>query len=316
MITFDLHEIILTLHLNQRIAADFHASFLQTTCLPMTLLVRILSLLPLHLLHNLGALLGWIIYFCSPTYRRHMQENLALADVLPVQVRQTAIAEAGKSILELPKIWLRPQAEVVGRVVRVTGWDLVESAWREKDGAILFLTPHLGCFEITAQYYASHRPISVLYRPPKQEFLKPLITVGRGANLKLAAADLGGVRTLMKALKRGEAIGMLPDQVPGNGEGIWVPFFGQPAYTMTLAARLAETGATVLLAYAERLLYGAGYHLKLRSLASPLTGTLGERAAQLNRELEGLIRECPGQYLWGYNRYKVPAGATIPRSQT
>lgn len=315
MITFDLHEIIFALRLNQRFAADFHASFLQTTCLPMSFLVRILSLLPLHLLHNLGALLGWIIYLCSPTYRRHMQENLAFAGVLARQVRQAAIAEAGKSILELPKIWLRPQAEVVARVVRVTGWDLVEAAWQEKNSAILFLTPHLGCFEITAQYYANHRPISVLYRAPRQEWLKPLIAGGRGAKLRLAAADLSGVRTLMKALKRGEAIGMLPDQVPGNGEGVWVPFFGRPAYTMTLAARLAETGATVLLAYAERLLYGAGYHLKLRQLATPLTGTLEERAAQLNVELESLIRECPGQYLWGYNRYKVPTGTTIPESQ-
>jgi len=293
----------------------FPRSFLQTNWLPMTILVRILSLLPLYLLHNLGALLGWIIYLCSPTYRRHMRQNLALAGVLAVRTRQTAIVEAGKSILELPKIWLRPQAEVVGRVVRITGWDLVEAAWQERGGAILFLTPHLGCFEITAQYYASHRPISVLYRPPKQEWLKPLIAKGRGTNLKLAAADLGGVRSLMKALKRGEAIGMLPDQVPGNGEGVWVSFFGRPAYTMTLAARLAETGATVLLAYAERLLFGAGYHLILRPLAAPLSGTLEQRVAQINLELENLIRECPGQYLWGYNRYKVPAGAKIPVSR-
>ncbi|MFA7270882.1 MAG: lysophospholipid acyltransferase family protein [Sterolibacterium sp.] len=282
----------------------------------MSFLIRFLSVLPLYLLHNLGALLGWTAYIGSPTYRRHMRENLASAGNWAKQARTTAIAEAGKSILELPKIWLPPQAEVVARVVRVTGWELVEAAWRKENPGILFLTPHLGCFEITAQYYASHRPISVLYRPPKQAWLKPLVETGRGANLKLAAADLGGVRTLMKALKKGEAIGMLPDQVPGKGEGVWVPFFGRPAYTMTLAARLAESGATVLLAYAERLIYGAGYHLKLRPLATPLKGTLAQRAAQLNHELEGLIRECPGQYLWGYNRYKVPAGASSPEDRT
>lgn len=281
----------------------------------MSFPIRLMALLPLPLLHNLGALLGWLTYLCSPTYRRHLQENLIQAGVRDRRTRTVAIVEAGKSILELPKIWLRPQTEVVARVVRVTGWELVESAWREESNGILFLTPHLGCFEITAQYYASHRPISVLYRPPKQDWLKPLVTGGRGANLNLAAADLGGVRALMKALRRGEAIGMLPDQVPGKGEGIWVPFFGRPAYTMTLAARLAESGATVLLAYAERLLYGAGYHLKLRPLAAPLAGTLEERAAQLNRELEDLIRECPGQYLWGYNRYKIPAGAPAPESR-
>lgn len=278
----------------------------------MSFLIRLLSLLPLQLLHNLGALLGWMAYFCSPTYRRHMLENLAMAGISAAHARTAAIAEAGKSILELPKIWLRPQAEIVARVVRVSGWDLVEAAWREQNKSILFLTPHLGCFEITAQYYASFRPINVLYRPPKQRWLRPFVEGGRGANLQLATADLSGVRILMKALKRGEAIGMLPDQVPGKGEGVWAAFFGRPAYSMTLAARLAESGATVLLAYAERLIYGAGYHLKVRPLSAPLAGTLEERVAQLNLELEGLIRECPGQYLWGYNRYKVPSGALPP----
>lgn len=316
MITFHLPEFIIALPLRPRIADNPHSAPFAVIQLPMSFLIRLLSLLPLPLLHNLGALLGWVAYACSPTYRRHVRENTSLAGKLGNSIRLAAVAEAGKSILELPKIWLRPSNEVVARVVRVSGWELVEKAWRDENRrhGILFLTPHLGCFEITAQYYASRRPISVLYRPPKLAWLRPLVERGRGANLRLAAADLAGVRALMKALKRGEAIGMLPDQVPGKGEGVWVPFFGRPAYTMTLAARLAEGGATVLLAYAERLAYGAGYHLKLRALAAPLAGTLEERARQINHELERLILECPGQYLWGYNRYKVPAGATPPET--
>jgi KDO2-lipid IV(A) lauroyltransferase len=228
-----------------------------------------------------------------------------------MEAKWAAIAEAGKGLLELPKIWLRPQEEVIARVVKVSGWELVESAWAAGRG-ILFLTPHMGCFEITAQYYAARKPMTVLYRRPKKDWLAPLVEAGRGANLKLAPADLSGVRRLLKALKGGEAVGMLPDQVPGKGEGAWVPFFGRPAYTMTLAARLAETGATVLLAYAERLHYGAGYHLKLFPLSAPLAGDLMQRTAQLNRELEALIRLCPEQYLWGYNRYKEPRGAGAP----
>ena len=272
----------------------------------MGILFRFLSHLPLSLLHNLGAMLGWLAWLLSPTYRRHLRENIALAGVADASI--SAIAEAGKGILELPKIWLRPHAEVIARVVKVSGWELVEAAWAEERG-ILFLTPHLGCFEITAQYYASYKPMTVLYRRPKQAWLAPLIEDGRGANLRLAPADLSGVRRLIKALRSGEAAGMLPDQAPGAGEGIWAPFFVRPAYTMTLAARLAETGATVLFAYAERLAYGAGYHLKLFPLAAPLAGTLDERVAQINRELEQLIMHCPEQYLWGYNRYKAPAGA-------
>ncbi|OIQ99033.1 lipid A biosynthesis lauroyl acyltransferase [mine drainage metagenome] len=275
----------------------------------MAFLFRFLARLPLPLLHNLGALAGWLVYAASPTYRRHLRENTAQAGV--EKARPAAVAEAGKSILELPKIWLRPQEEVIERIVRVFGWELVEAAWREQRG-ILFLTPHLGCYEITAQYYAARRPITVLYRPPKRTWLASLLEQGRGANLKLAPADFSGVRLLMRALRRREAVGILPDQVPGQGEGVWAPFFGRPAYTMTLAVRLAEAGATVLLAYAERLAYGAGYRLHLRTLAAPLAGTLAERAAQLNGELELLVRECPEQYLWGYNRYKVPAGVSGP----
>lgn len=275
----------------------------------MVFLFRFLAGLPLPLLHNLGALAGWLVYLASPTYRRHLRENTAQAG--QGAARRAAIAEAGKSLFELPKIWLRTQSEVVERVARVSGWDLVTAAWRDNRG-ILFLTPHLGCFEIAAQYYAEQKPITVLYRPPRQSWLRQLIERGRGANLRLAPANNSGVRLLMKALRRREAAGILPDQVPGLGEGIWSPFFGRPAYTMTLAARLAEGGSTVLMAYAERLAYGAGYHLHLHALSAPLKGTLAERVAQLNRELEALVRECPEQYLWGYNRYKAPAGNPAP----
>jgi KDO2-lipid IV(A) lauroyltransferase len=262
----------------------------------MGFIFRLLAHLPLPLLHNLGALLGWLAYLLSPSYRRHLRENTAQAGC--AAERGAAVAEAGKTLLELPKLWLCPQDEVVARVVKVSGWELVEAAWRDGNG-ILFLTPHLGCFEVTAQYYAARKPMTVLYRRPKQAWLGPIIENGRGANLRLAPADVSGVKKLLKALRSGEAVGMLPDQAPKEGEGVWAPFFGKPAYTMTLAARLAQTGATVLFAYAERLHYGAGYHLKLFAPAGDVT-----TPADINREIEHIVKMCPEQYLWGYNRYK------------
>ena len=274
----------------------------------MVFLFRLLAALPLRFTHGLGALLGWLTYLASPTYRRHLQENLQQAG-LDSGLRSSAIAEAGKQALELPSIWLRPPDEIMPRVVKVSGWEAVEQAWRAGKG-IVFLTPHLGCFEITAQYYASHAPITVLYRPPKRAFLQALIETGRRRkNVHLAPADLSGVRSLIKALKRGEAVGLLPDQAPKVGEGVWLDFFGKPAYTMTLAARLTETGAATIFAWAERLPKGAGYHLHLRSAETELTGVTVDRAKQINFEIESLIRQCPEQYLWGYNRYKRPGGA-------
>ena len=280
----------------------------------MILLFRLLSRLPLAWLHTLGALLGWLAWLLSPTYRRHMQENmeLALGAENAQRVRSAAIAAAGRQMLELPKIWLHPLEDTAARVLKVSGWELFEAA-RQKGKGIVFLTPHLGCFEVTAQYVSTFAPITVLYRPPRQAWLQTMIEAGRArAQLYLAAADLGGVRTLLKALRRGEAVGMLPDQAPRVGEGRWLDFFGKPAYTMTLAARLTESGATVIVCWAERLPGGAGYHFHLHAPTQPITGSTEERARQINREIEHLIRQCPAQYLWGYNRYKRPAGAEPP----
>lgn len=273
-----------------------------------------LSRLPLGWLHGIGAMLGWFAWLLSPTYRRHMRENmvLALGEDGERRARFSAIAHAGRQSLELPKIWLRPLEEAAGRVVKITGWDLVEEATRAGKG-ILYLTPHLGCFEITAQYLSTHAPITVLYRPPKQAWLQTMIETGRAReHLHIAPADLTGVRALLKALRKGEAVGMLPDQAPKVGEGRWIDFFGKPAYTMTLAARLSESGATVLMVWAERLPGGAGYHFHLQRPTQAITGSTEQRAAQISREIETLIRQCPAQYLWGYNRYKRPRGVEAP----
>lgn len=284
----------------------------------MPFLFRLLSHLPLAVLHNLGASMGWLVYLASATYRRHLRANTAQAGDWAVSARGAAIAAAGQGLFELPYLWLRPRAEVLDQVVKVTGWEQVEAAWAAEK-AILFLTPHLGCFEITAQYYAARRAITVLYRPPKQRWLQGFIEHGRaGGQLHLASADAAGVRTLLKALRRKEAIGILPDQAPGQGEGIWAPFFGRPAYTMTLAARLmaAHPAPAVLMTHAERLPYGAGYHLQFSTfeefLGQETAEALDDRVAQMNTAIEAQIRACPGQYLWGYNRYKRPAGADAP----
>ena len=281
----------------------------------MILLFRFLSHLPLAWLHRLGAVLGWLAWLLSPTYRRHLRENmvLALGEDEARRVRPAAIANAGRSVLELPRIWLHPLPETAALVVKVSGLELFDEATREGRG-IVYLTPHLGCFEVTAQYMSTHAPVTVLYRPPKQAWLQTMIEAGRArAQLRIAAADLGGVRALLKALKRGEAVGMLPDQAPRVGEGVWLDFFGKPAYTMTLAARLTESGAAVIMVWAERLAGGAGYHFHLQRPTQALSGDTVQRAQQISHEIELLIRQCPQQYLWAYNRYKRPRGVEAPQ---
>jgi KDO2-lipid IV(A) lauroyltransferase len=281
------------------------------------LLFRFLGRLPLGVLHAIGAFLGWSVYLASGGYRGHLRENFGLALPAATAVgHRRAVAHAGRQLLEMPFMWLRPPAEVLALVREVSGWEAVEAARSRGDG-LMFLTPHLGCFEITAQYIASRLPITVLFRPPKQAWLRPFMEAGRGRGaMRSVPADLGGVRALMRAIKHHEAIGLLPDQVPGKGEGTWDSFFGRPAYTMTLAARLSELPhCAVIFVHAERLSGARGFHLHFLAPPVALDGNLAQRVRAINRCVEAIVLRCPEQYLWSYKRYKRPAGADAPPAE-
>ena len=286
----------------------------------MLLLLRWLSGRPLSHLHAIGAFLGWLVYALSPSYRRRLRVNAQRAGVTTVQRRQS-VGEAGKMVMESLRLWMRPSEQPIADPVHWEGEQLIDEALALGRG-LVFLTPHLGSFEITAQAYAqrygANKPITVMYRPARYRMLRELEEVARArAALATAPATIGGVRQMMRALKRGEAVGLLPDQVPPEGMGVWADFFGAPAYTMTLAARLAQqSGAPIVLAWCERLPAGRGFHLRLSRLAEPLplqgkdAPALQQAQAEvINRAMESLIRQCPQQYLWGYNRYKRPRGA-------
>lgn len=268
----------------------------------MRILFRLLALLPLPILHAVGAALGWMTFLASGTYRRRFLENARQAGYGLAQVR-SAVAETGKLLAELPRLWF-------GRPVPIQwkGGELIAAAQAQGRG-IVFLTPHLGCFEVTAQGYAArYGRITVLYRPARKAWLRDLVDSARArANLATAPTSLAGVRQMLKALKAGEAVGLLPDQVPPRGLGLWAPFFGRDAYTMTLSTRLAQqTGAAILLAWGERLPWGRGYCVHFRPWRGPMADDAAAAASQVNGQMESLIRECPQQYLWGYARYKAP----------
>ncbi len=290
-------------------ADNVSSSRLSTRLLPP--LFRLLGGLSLPVLHRLGALGGLLTYALSPRFRKRLAENLALG--LGRESSRTErlenARETGRMMLELPFVWLRPLDEVMRHVFDVQGMEHVDKL-RAEGCTLIALSPHLGCFEITSLYMGRFMPFSILYRPPKLAAIEPLLREGRArGQLTLATADLAGVRQIIKGLRQGIATGLLPDQAPGKGEGIWAPFFGRPAYTMTLAARLTEVKNTrVLLFWGERVA-GRGWRLHIVPPQAPLEGDLEQRTHAINRELESLIRCAPAQYLWSYNRYKVPAGA-------
>jgi KDO2-lipid IV(A) lauroyltransferase len=283
----------------------------------LLLLFKLVARLPLGAVHALGAAAGWCAYALAPRYRARLRANLAQAGLDDAATRRAAIAAAGKQALEGVWIWMRPPRDLLGKVDAA---DLEAMKSAQVEGRpVVFLTPHLGCFEIISKAYALHagahtRTMTVLYRVPRKSALRPLLERGRAVDgLVLAPAELRGVRLLTRAMKAGQAAGILPDQVPSDGEGVWAPFFGRPAYTMTLPARLAVAhDAAVVFVWGERLPRGRGWRIHVAPLTEPLTGAAAHDAAVLNRALERLIRACPAQYLWGYNRYKVPAGAQPP----
>jgi KDO2-lipid IV(A) lauroyltransferase len=279
----------------------------------LKLVLTPLAWLPLPVLHACGVLLGTLVYACARRTRERVEENVRASGLAPGRESRFARAvlrEMGKGLLELPALWLRP--DPLRWMEEDRGWSVVERALDAGRG-VIFLTPHLGCWEIAAQHGAARVPITVMYRKPKLEWLDPLLRAGRlRGKTRLATADRSGVRSLLKALKSGETVGLLPDQAPSKGEGAWADFFGRPAYTMTLVGRLQQaTGAALIFAWAERLPGGRGYRMHWHPL-STLPEEPSAAAREINAAMERIITECPLQYLWSYNRYKTPAGVAPP----
>jgi KDO2-lipid IV(A) lauroyltransferase len=284
----------------------------------ISLLLKPLSAISLPAIHYLGSLLGHLIFFLSPKSRQLICENLKqsqlISDELSLnQAVKLNVLESGKSILETFAIWQKNEKEILSLVKQVHGLSDVETALQSGTG-VIFLTPHLGCFEVTSIYIGAKHPLTVLFRAPKMKWLLPIIEKGRTrTGITLAEANASGVRKLMQTLKKGGAVGILPDQIPSAGEGEWAPFFGKPAYTMTLASKLAsKTGAAVVMVFGERLPKGKGYTIHFTRLEDGGIDT----TALLNKAIEQQVAKKPTQYLWNYPRYKVRRHAKSKDSST
>lgn len=265
---------------------------------------KAMACLPLPWVHRIGACFGWLSYLIARKSNRIAlanirQSGLAADDAQAQQLVKTSRMEAGKAILETFFIWGSLSTKLLPLIQQVHGWEHVTEAQAQNKG-LIFLTPHLGCFEITSIYYGERAPITVLYRPPKLQWLSELVVKGREkGKVEMAPANASGVKKLLHALKAGKAIGILPDQIPRQGEGEWADFFGKPAYTMGLASKLAvKADAVVIMAFGERLPDGKGFNIHLTRIDDICTPTL------LNQAIERQVAQCPAQYLWQYNRYK------------
>lgn len=273
-----------------------------------TLIFKSLAYLPLSVLQTIGQGGGWIAWRVSGSFKRLSAENFtkAFPEATPQMLRGAMLA-VGQLFLEMPYWWVRRNDQALNKTVAPADWHLFEEALARGKGVIL-LSPHMGCFELLGPVYSSRHPSTVLFRPPRIKWLRDwIVTMRTRQKLKMAPANQTGVRSLVRTLLKGQTVGILPDQVPVLGEGVWAPFFGRPAYTMTLVQRLQSlTGAKIFVLGIERLGIGKGYKMHIAPMDELLPDDPVAAATQINEALELMIRKAPAQYLWGYDRYKQP----------
>ena len=281
----------------------------------LTAVLRWFARRPLPTVHRFGAWLGSVLAYWPNDQRRVAQTNLQLCfpELAPLarqQLLRASLRELGKAICELGPLWLWPAERVLGLVQRVEGEAEWQAALATGHGGIA-ITPHLGAWEVAGLYMSRHYPITTLYRPSRHG-LDSLIRGGRERlGARTVPTDQSGVRALLAALRRGEVLGILPDQDVGAENGVFAPFFGLPAATMLLVPKLAQRQhCPVFLVVAERLEHGQGYAIRFTALDRALEQLPLEQSATLmNAAVEAEVRRLPTQYLWTYKRFKSrPSG--------
>ena len=203
-------------------------------------------------------------------------------------------------------IWQGSKAKIETLAREIHNEDILTQAMAAGRGAIL-LAPHSGAWELGGLFTATRTPMTTLYRPPREPAFEALMNSSRERfGGKLVPANRHGVKALLLALRRGELVAILPDQEPNVGEGAFAPFFGHPAYTLTLIHNLMQkTGATAILGRTERLPHGQGYHLNYFKAPEGMNDSDPATAlAALNAGIEQMVLENPAQYQWVYRRFR------------
>ena len=271
------------------------------------IIIRLIVMgLPLIILQWLGILLGKLFHKLRPGVKKILIKNIINSKIYSSNYEinnaiNNNISETGKTIVESLAIWVSSKRRILDWVHSLEGEAEILKAQKKNKG-IIFLTPHLGCYEIAPIYYGASFPITLLYRPSRKKWLNDLMIAGRKKGLvRLAPTSRAGIKAILLALQKREAVGILPDQVANKGEGVWAPFFNRPALTMTLVGRLVKkTNATVIMVFAERMTFGRGFIIHFETIEGNDIDTPGK----LNFQLEKQIKKNPMQYLWNYDRHK------------
>lgn len=294
-----------------------------TSAFALFLLARLTGLLPWPALRALGDLLAGFWRRRNARESRVAMRGLELAfPEMPASERealhQAALQSTGRQTFETLRIWTRPLGDSLALLDEGPGVALFDAALASGRGLIV-AAPHHGNWELLNRWLAAKTPLAILYAPPESATVEAFLrrvreAQGDAGRVEQVRAEGIGIRQLFKRLQAGGVVGILPDQQPKQGDGVWAPFFGVPASTMTLIGRLAErTGAEVLYACCER--QGDGPRFTLHVEAAPAGIASSDALASataLNAGIEALVRRAPAQYQWTYKRWsQQPEGSPL-----
>jgi len=274
--------------------------------------LRLISILPLRLILVAGAALGSLFYRIPNRNLRLARRNIELCfPELEPEGRNLLARDSMRSMvqtfLEFSWFWYRKPERLFDLIRNIHGLELFEQACAAGQG-VLLAAPHLGCWELMGQYLPSQIETVIMYKRPEDAGVEQVIIRGRErTGVTLIPADAKGVRQVFQAIRKGQLVGILPDQQAKAGQGQFAPFFGIEALTMVLLSKLAQkTDCTVLFAWTERLPGGVGYDFHFSAAPVLISDPdLRISVTALNQGVEQCVRQCPAQYQWGYKRFGI-----------
>lgn len=271
---------------------------------------KIIGSLPFELLRALGKIVGFVSYHVNNRETQVARRNMQLiypqdsAEACERRV-QEILSSTGQTALETMAAWSRPRTKALKLIRNIHGLEHFQRAYEQGKGVII-AAPHYGNWELLIHYVANLAPLSLVYGVPKKKYFDDYLAMARdGENLLMVPGEASAMRPLLRALHKGELVGITPDQQPKIGGGEFAPFFGHSALTLTLIAKLAHrSGAPVIFTYSERS--GSGYDVFFDSPDSLIAHENIDIALDaMNKHVQAIAERDFRQYQWTYKRFSI-----------
>ena len=262
-------------------------------------------------------MLGKLAYYLA-RYRRHIVDiNLSIcfpemSTADRKKLNRDVFRSAGISIIETGLVWLR-SPQIFNNLVEIQGLEYLEKALEQKKGVVL-VGMHFSTLDFCGAILANYCKFDVMYRSNKNPLIEAIMTRGRIQNFS-DAIERKDIRSLLKSLKRGNAVWYGPDQDYGRAHSVFVPFFGYPTATISATSRIADISKSpVILLTHYRLKDDKNYQICLsKPLKNFPSGALVLDASRINEQVEKAIQRAPEQYWWLHRRFKTsPKGGNRP----